>query len=63
MMTSLRTADVFPAIASLPSSLLPRAWPRALPPFPFPFERLPRRLAGIAPFQGKSVYWGRYSTV
>ena len=28
----------------LPSSLLPRAWCRALIPFPFPFERLPRRL-------------------
>ena len=27
-----------------PSSLLPRAWSRALIPFPFPFERLPRRL-------------------
>ena len=26
------------------SSLLPRAWSRALIPFPFPFERLPRRL-------------------
>ena len=28
-----------------PSSLLPRAWSRALIPFPFPFERLPLRLA------------------
>ena len=28
----------------LPSSLLPRAWCRALISFPFPFERLPRRL-------------------
>ena len=27
-----------------PSSLLPRAWSRVLIPFPFPFERLPRRL-------------------
>ena len=27
--------------------LLPRAWSRALIPFPFPFERLPRRLAGV----------------
>ena len=26
------------------SSLLPRAWSRVLIPFPFPFERLPRRL-------------------
>ena len=26
------------------SSLLPRAWSHALIPFPFPFERLPRRL-------------------
>ena len=26
------------------SSLLPRAWSRALIPFPFSFERLPRRL-------------------
>jgi len=29
---------------NLPSSLLPRATSRALIPFPFPFERLPRRL-------------------
>ena len=29
---------------SFPSSLLPRAWSRDLIPFPFPFERLPRRL-------------------
>ena len=28
-----------------PSSLLPRARSRALIPFPFPFERLPRRLS------------------
>ena len=28
-------------------SLLPRAWSRALIPFPFPFERLPRRLGKI----------------
>ena len=27
-----------------PSSLLPRAWSRALIPYPFPFERVPRRL-------------------
>ena len=27
-----------------PSSLLPRVWSRALIPFPFPFQRLPRRL-------------------
>ena len=27
-----------------PSSLLPRAWSRALVPFPFPFERPPRKL-------------------
>ena len=36
-----------PASSPPPSSLLPRAWSRALIPFPFPlpFERLPRRLA------------------
>ena len=28
-------------------SLLPRAWSRALIPFPFPFERLPRRLVTL----------------
>ena len=36
------------AMASLqafPSFLLPRAWSWALVPFPFPFERLPRRLS------------------
>ena len=31
-------------LQACPSSLLPRAWSRALIPFPFPFERLPRRL-------------------
>ena len=30
---------------AFPSSLLPRAWSRALIPFPFPFESLPRRLS------------------
>ena len=30
-----------------PSSLLPCAWPRALIPFPFPFEHLPRRLVTL----------------
>ena len=30
-----------------PSSLLPSARSRALIPFPFPFERLPRRLAKL----------------
>ena len=32
---------------AFPSSLLPRAWSRALTPFPFPFERLPLRLVKI----------------
>ena len=32
--------------------LLPRAWSRALIPFPFPFERLPRRLSLLR----KTVY-------
>ena len=32
------------SLQAFPSSLLPRAWSRALIPFPFPFERLPRRL-------------------
>ena len=32
-------------VDAFPSSLLPRAWSRALIPFPFPFERLSRRLA------------------
>ena len=31
-------------LQGFPSSLLPRARSRALIPFPFPFERLPRRL-------------------
>ena len=33
------------SLQAFPSSLLPRAWSRALIPFPFPFERLPRRLS------------------
>ena len=32
------------SLQAFPSSLLSRAWSRALIPFPFPFERLPRRL-------------------
>ena len=31
---------------TFPFSILPRAWSRALIPFTFPFERLPRRLGG-----------------
>ena len=31
-------------VGGFPSSLFPLAWPCALIPFPFPFERLPRRL-------------------
>ena len=31
----------------LPSFLLSRAWSRAVIPFPFPFERLPRRLSQL----------------
>ena len=37
-------AKTMASLQALPSSLLPRAWSRALIPFPFPFERLPRRL-------------------
>ena len=33
------------SLQAFPSSLLPSAWSCALIPFPFPFERLPRRLA------------------
>ena len=36
------------SLREYPSSLLPRAWSRALIPFPFPFERLPRRLSGLS---------------
>ena len=32
------------SLQAFPSSLLPRAWSRALILFPFLFERLPRRL-------------------
>ena len=37
-------AKTMASLQAFPSSLLPRAWSRALIPFPFPFERLPRRL-------------------
>ena len=37
-------AKTMASLRAFPSSLLPRAWSRALIPFPFPFERLPRRL-------------------
>ena len=36
-------------------SLLPLAWSRALIPFPFPFERLPRRLAKLGKGMWSSV--------
>ena len=37
-------AKTMASLQAFPSSLLPRAWSRVLIPFPFPFERLPRRL-------------------
>ena len=36
--------ETMASLQAFPSFLLPRAWSRALIPFPFPFERLPRRL-------------------
>ena len=45
---------------SLPSSLLPRARSRALVHFPFPFERLPRRLGGHKSFyKWIDTFWFR----
>ena len=37
-------AKTMASLQAFPSSLLPRVRSRALIPFPFPFERLPRRL-------------------
>ena len=37
-------AKTMASLQAFPSTLLSRAWSRALIPFPFPFERLPRRL-------------------
>ena len=37
-------AKTMASLQAFPCSLLPRTWSRALIPFPFPFERLPRRL-------------------
>ena len=39
-------AKTMASLQVFPSSLLSRAWSPALIPFPFPFERLPRSLAG-----------------
>ena len=36
--------ETMASLKAFPSFLLPRAWSRALIPFPFPFERLPCRL-------------------
>ena len=36
--------ETMASLQVFPSFLLPRAWSRALIPFPFPFERLPCRL-------------------
>ena len=36
--------ETMASLQAFPSFLLPRAWSRALIPFPFPFERLPCRL-------------------
>ena len=38
------------SLQAFPPSLLLRAWSRTLIPFPFPFERLPRRLSGTTFF-------------
>ena len=43
------------SLQAFPSSLLPRAWSRALIPFPFLFERLPRRLLINYPYIGYHV--------
>ena len=40
-------AKTMASLQAFPSSLLPRAWSRALIPFPFPFQRLPRRLKAL----------------
>ena len=37
-------AKTMASLQAFLSSLLPRGWSRALIPFPFPFDRLPRRL-------------------
>ena len=44
-------AKTMASLQAFPSFLLSRAWSRALIPFLFPFERLPRRLydKGSAP--------------
>ena len=41
------------SLQAFPSSLLPRTWSRALIPFPFPFERLPRRLMQLSQLRAK----------
>ena len=41
------------SLQAFPSSLLPHAWSRALIPFPFPFERLPRRLMQLSQLRAK----------
>ena len=38
-------AKTMASFQAFPSSPLPRAWSCALIPFPFPFERLPRKLS------------------
>ena len=37
-------ARTMASLQAFPSTVLSRAWSRAVIPFPFPFERLPRRL-------------------
>ena len=45
-------AKTVASLQAFPSSLLPHTWSRALIPFPFPFERLPRRLE-----RGEDLYY------
>jgi len=52
-------AKTMACLQAFPSFLLPRAWSRALIPFPFPFERLPRRLAEIKPIFTDCWGWFR----
>ena len=53
-------AKTMASLQAFPSSILPRARSRALIPFPFPFERLPRRLTAD---KRSSQNMNRYSTL
>ena len=56
-------AKTMASLQAFPSSLLSLAWSRALIPFPFPFERLLRRLRKHEHENKTAGNWGIFPTI